>query len=66
MSASPKKQGRERKEEQSKQSGKPLFMNLPKHEMEALARCILPDILAYFESEEGQRAFAEWEAQQGQ
>ena len=29
-----------------------------------LARCIFPDILAFYESEEGQREFAEWKAQQ--
>ena len=38
--------------------------NIPKHELEALARCFLPDIQAFFESEEGQREFAEWKAQQ--
>lgn len=30
---------------------------IPQHEIEHIARCILPDILAYYESEEGQRAF---------
>ncbi len=25
-----------------------------------IARCIMPDILAFYESEEGQREFAEW------
>ena len=29
-----------------------------------IARCLLPDIVAYFESEQGQREFAEWQAQQ--
>ena len=37
---------------------------LPDHEIEAIARCILPDILALYESEEGQREFAAWKAQQ--
>ena len=36
---------------------------IPQHEIEAIARCILPDILAYCESEEGQREFREWLAQ---
>ena len=36
---------------------------IPQHELEHIARCILPDILAYYESEEGQRAFREWLAQ---
>ena len=34
--------------------------NIPQHKIEAIARCILPDILAFYESEEGQREFAEW------
>ncbi|MDO4581490.1 MAG: hypothetical protein Q4B96_02760 [Bacillota bacterium] len=37
--------------------------NIPQHKIEAIARCIFPDILAYYESEEGQREFAEWKAQ---
>ena len=37
------------------------FPKLPKHELEALARCLFPSISAYFETEEGQKAFAEWE-----
>lgn len=38
--------------------------DLPDHEIEAIARCILPDILALFESEEGQKEFAAWKAEQ--
>ena len=38
--------------------------NIPQHEIEALARCLLPDMQSYFESDEGKRAFAEWQAQQ--
>ena len=34
----------------------------PKHEIEALARCLFPAIREYFESEEGKREFAEWKA----
>lgn len=37
---------------------------IPKHEIEALARILLPEIQKFFESEEGQREFAEWKAQQ--
>ena len=37
---------------------------IPYHEVEALARVLLPEILAYFESEEGQREYAEWKAKQ--
>ena len=36
---------------------------IPLHEVEALARVLLPEIRAFFESEEGQREFAEWKAQ---
>ena len=37
---------------------------IPQHQIEAIARCIMPDILAFYESEEGQREFAEWQAAQ--
>ena len=37
---------------------------IPQHQIEAIVRCIMPDILAFYESEEGQREFAEWKAQQ--
>ncbi len=37
---------------------------IPYHEVEALARVLLPEIQAFFESEEGQREYAEWKAQQ--
>ena len=39
---------------------------IPYHEVEALARVLLPEIQAFFESEEGQREFAEGKAQQEQ
>lgn len=38
--------------------------NIPQHKIETIARCILPDTLSFYESEEGQREFAEWKAQQ--
>ena len=34
--------------------------DIPQHQIEAIARCILPDILAFYESEEWQREFSEW------
>ena len=37
---------------------------IPKHEIEALARCLLPEIQKFFESEDGKREFEEWRAQQ--
>ena len=33
---------------------------VPKYELEILARAFLPDIIAFYESEEGQRKFQEW------
>ena len=37
---------------------------IPEHIRKEIARCLLPDIVAYFESEQGQREFEEWKAQQ--
>ena len=37
--------------------------DIPQHQIEAIARGIMPDILAFYESEEGQREFAEWKKQ---
>ena len=37
--------------------------SIPQREIEIIARCIFPDILAFYESEEGQREFAEWQKQ---
>ena len=37
---------------------------IPYHEVEALARVLLPEIQTFFESEEGQREFAKWKAKQ--
>ncbi len=36
---------------------------IPQHEIEHIARCIMPDIIALYESEEGQREFQEWKSQ---
>ena len=35
---------------------------VPDHAIESFARCILPAIREYFESEEGQKEFDEWKA----
>lgn len=40
--------------------------SIPQREIEIIARCIFPDILAFYESEEGQREFAEGKAQQAE
>ena len=37
---------------------------IPQLIIESIARCILPDIIAYYETEEGQRQFQEWKAMQ--
>lgn len=37
---------------------------IPDHIRMEIARCLLPDIIAFCESEQGQREFAEWKAQQ--
>ena len=39
---------------------------IPDTALEALARCLLPAIRSYFESEEGRREFGEWKLRQGQ
>ena len=33
---------------------------IPKHELQALARAFADDIVAFFESEKGQREYEEW------
>ena len=38
---------------------------IPKHEMEAFARILLPEIQKFFEREEGKQEFEEWKAKQG-
>ena len=37
---------------------------VPADAIEALARCLLPTIRSYFDSEEGKAAFTEWKSQQ--
>ena len=37
---------------------------IPRHEIESLARCLLPEIQRFFESPEGKREFEEWKAEQ--
>ena len=37
--------------------------DIPQYQIEAIARCLMPDILAFYKSEEGQREFAEWKEQ---
>ena len=44
------------KKDQKSSSG----MDIPDYQFEAIARCLLPKIQKYYESEEGKRALAEW------
>jgi len=37
----------------------------PADAINALARCLYPAMVIYFESDKGQREFAEWQAKQG-
>ena len=37
---------------------------IPDHIRIEIARCLLPDIIAYFESEDGQKEFAKWKIKQ--
>ena len=41
-----------------------LHSDIPRHVLESFARCLLPDIQAFYESEEGQREFEEWKKKQ--
>ena len=41
-----------------------LKSDIPKSELEALARCFLPSIQAFFETEEGKREYEQWKAEQ--
>ena len=38
---------------------------IPDDAVKALARMLYPAMLAYFDSEEGRREFAKWQAEQG-
>ena len=40
------------------------YPKIPKHEMEALARVMLPAIQEFFQSEEGNREFEAWKQEQ--
>ena len=39
-------------------------MDIPQYEIDALARCLLPQIQKFFNSEEGKKEFAAWKKQQ--
>ena len=35
-------------------------IQIPQHEIDALARCLLPELIAFYGSEDGQREFEQW------
>ena len=37
--------------------------NIPEYEIEKIARCLFPDILVFYNSEEGQREFEAWKSE---
>ncbi|MCL2037347.1 MAG: hypothetical protein FWG83_08205 [Oscillospiraceae bacterium] len=37
---------------------------IPAEAIETLARCLLPEIVKYFESDEGKREYEEWKSKQ--
>ncbi len=41
-------------------------MDIPDYQFEALARCLLPIIQKYYESDEGKKALAEYRAEKAQ
>lgn len=44
--------------------GESYIPQIPDHIRMEIARCLLPDIIAYYESEKGQREFNEWKKSQ--
>ena len=41
-------------------------MDIPDYQFEAIARCLLPKIQKYYESEDGKKALAEYRAERSQ
>ena len=41
-------------------SNKSNVIQIPQHEIDALARCLLPDLMTFYKGEEGQREFEQW------
>ena len=39
-------------------------LGIPKDKVEAIAEMILPDIIAFFQTEEGKKVFEEWKKEQ--
>ena len=41
-------------------------MNIPDYAIESIARCLLPKIQQFYESDEGKRIFEEWKIRREQ
>lgn len=52
-----------RPDRQNEQSKNESNAGIPKHVLDAIVDTMLPDIIAFFETEEGQREFEEWKAE---
>ena len=50
--------------QQQDQSQSSSGMDIPDYAIERIARCMLPMIRSYYESEEGQRELAKWKSRQ--
>lgn len=46
------------------QKGEKHHPKIPDHVIQEMARCLLPDLIAFYESEEGMAAFNQWKAEQ--
>ena len=44
--------------------GEKRHSKIPDHIIQELARCLLPDLITFYETEEGKAAFAQWKAEQ--
>jgi hypothetical protein len=51
-------------EHERESSGKQPEIELPQELIESFARFLVPEIRKYYESEQGQREFAEWQVRQ--
>lgn len=52
-----------RPDRQNEQSKNESNAGIPKHVLDAIVDTMLPDIIAFFETEEGQREFEKWKAE---
>ena len=41
-------------------SNKSNVIQILQHEIDALTRCLLPELISFYESEDGQREFEQW------